>query len=68
MDTARMLTGLEEDGYLELMTLGSDRAIFLLVQGKGTEKKLYPYQLLLGTDQPTLEAIGELKQVFPKNE
>lgn len=62
------LMGLEEDGYLELMTLGSDRAIFLLVQGKGTEKKLYPYQLLLGTDQPTLEAIGELKQVFPKNE
>lgn len=62
------LMGLEEDGYLELMTLGSDRAIFLLVQGKGTEKKLYPYQLLLGTDHPTLEAIGELKQVFPKNE
>ncbi len=62
------IAGMREDSYLELMTLGSDRAIFLLVQGKGMEMKLYPYQLLLGTDQPTLEAIGELELVFSTGE
>ncbi|MBE6946159.1 MAG: hypothetical protein E7459_08745 [Ruminococcaceae bacterium] len=60
------LQDLGENGYLEVLTVASDRILFLLNEGAGMGAQVTPCQILLDTDTPTLELLGTLNLVFPQ--
>ncbi len=54
------LQNMDAESYLELATVASDRILFVFSQGMGQEQQWKTYQIMLGTEEPELEALGQL--------
>lgn len=54
------LRNIGTDSFLELSAVGSDRILFVFADGPVQERQLITYQIMLGTEKPELEKLGEL--------